>query len=66
MEPLFGSDVASNGADRQVLVTTGESLVDGPANEPAANALVSSCLGDDDRLDFGARAPVEQTGEGSP
>jgi len=39
MEPAYGSDVASNGADGQVLVTTGESLLDDPADEPAANAL---------------------------
>ena len=63
MEPAYGSDIASNGADGQVLVTTGESLLDDPADEPAANALIPSCLGDDDRLDFGARTLVEQTGQ---
>ena len=63
MEPLYGSDVASNGADGQVLVTTGTSLLDDPADEPAANALIPSCLGDDDRLDFRTRTLVEQTSQ---
>jgi hypothetical protein len=31
VESLYGSDVASNGADGQVLVTTDESLLDDPA-----------------------------------
>jgi hypothetical protein len=63
MEPPYGSDVASDGSDGQVLVTTGQSLLDDPADEPAANALIPSCLGDNDRLDFGTRTLVEQTGQ---
>ena len=63
MEPPYGSDVASNGPDRQVLVTTGESPHDDPADKPTANALIPSCLGDDDRLDFGTPTLVEQTGQ---
>lgn len=42
MEPPYGSDVASDGSDGQVLVTTGDSLLDDPADEPAANALIPS------------------------
>jgi hypothetical protein len=63
VEPAYGSDVASDGADGKVLVTTGESLLDDPADEPAAYALIPSCLCDDDRLDFGTRTLVEQAGE---
>ena len=63
VEPPHGSDVARNGADGQVLVTTGASLLDDPADEQAADALTSSCLGDDDRLDFGTHALVKQAGQ---
>ncbi len=63
METANGGDVASHGPDGQVLVTTGTGFLDNPADEHAANALIPRCLGDDDRLDFPARAPVEQTGQ---
>lgn len=60
METAYGSDVASHGADGQVLVTTGTGLLDNPADKHAANALIPSRLSDDDRLDFSTRTPVEQ------
>ena len=43
VESLYGSDVAGNRADGQVLVTTGESLLGNPADEPTANALIPNC-----------------------
>jgi hypothetical protein len=63
METAYGGDVASHGADGQVLVTTRTGLLDNPADEHAANALIPSCLSDDDRLDLSTRTPVEQTGQ---
>ena len=44
MEPAHGGDVAGHGADDQVLVTTGTSLLDNPADEQAATALVPGRL----------------------
>jgi hypothetical protein len=63
MKPAYGGDVASHGADGQVFVTTSPGLLDNPADEHAANALIPNCLGDDDRLDFSAHTSVEQTGQ---
>lgn len=63
METAYGNDVASHGADGQVLVTTGTGLLGNPADEHAADAQIPSCLSDDDRLDFSTRTPVEQTGQ---
>ena len=63
MEPAYGGDVASRGADGQVLVTTGPGLLDNPADEDAANTLIPSCLSDDDRLDFGTRHVAANDGE---
>ena len=63
METAYGGDVSSHGADGKVLVTTSPSLLDNPADEHAANALIPSCLSDDDRLDFCTGTPVEQTGQ---
>jgi hypothetical protein len=63
MEPPYGGDVASNGADGQVFITTGERLLDDPADEPAADALIPNCLCYDDRLNFATRPSVEQTGQ---
>jgi hypothetical protein len=63
METAYGGDVASHGADGQILVTTGPGFLDNPADEHAADALIPNGLSDDDRLDFSARTPVEQTGQ---
>ena len=63
MEATYGGEVASDGADGEVLVATGTSLLDNPADEHAANALTPSCLSDDDRLDFSTRTPVQQAGQ---
>src|SRR6516225_6074303 len=63
METAYGGDVASHRADGKVLVTTGTSLLDNPADEHAANAPIPSCLSDHDRLDFSAPAPVKQAGQ---
>ena len=63
METAYGGDVASHGADGQVLVAAGTGLLDNPADEHAANAPIPSCLSDHDRLDFATPAPVKQTGQ---
>jgi hypothetical protein len=63
MESVYSGNVAGHGADGQVRVTMGKSLLDNPADEPAANTLTPGCLGDDDRLDFPARTTVEQAGQ---
>jgi hypothetical protein len=63
MEPPYGRDVAGNGADGQALITTGESRLDDPADEPAANALILGSLADGNRLDFGTCTLVEQAGQ---
>jgi enamine deaminase RidA (YjgF/YER057c/UK114 family) len=63
MEAAHRGDVASHGPDGQVLVTTGTGFLDNPGDEQAANALVPSRLGDDDRLDFCALTAVEQAGQ---
>src|SRR6516225_238847 len=63
VETAYGGDVASHGADGQVLVTTSTGFLDNPADEHAANTPIPSCLSDDDRLDFSARTPVEQAGQ---
>src|SRR5580704_17203324 len=63
MEPTQGGDVASHGANGQVLVATGKCLLDNSADELAANPVIPGRLGDDDRLDFAAPALVEQAGQ---
>ena len=63
MEPPYGGDVARHGTDGQVLVTTGTGLLDALADEQAADALIASGLGYDDRLDLAIRTSVEQTGQ---
>ena len=63
METAYGGDVASHGADGQVLVAAGMGRLDNPADEQAANAPIPSCLSDHDRLDFATPAPVKQTGQ---
>ncbi len=63
MEPPDGSDVTRHWPDGQVLKATGAGLLNGPVDEPAADALTTDGLGDDDGLDLAACAPVEQTGQ---
>lgn len=63
METADGGDVASHGADGEVLMTTGPSLIGNPVDEHAADALTPSCLSDDDRLDLPADTSVEQAGQ---
>ena len=63
METAYGGDVARHGADGQVLVTTGTGFLDHPADQHAADALMASRLGDDDRLDLSTRTPVEQASQ---
>ncbi len=59
MEPLYGSDVAGNRANGQVLVATGNCLRHNLADQPTADALIPRYLRDDDRLDFGTGTSVE-------
>lgn len=63
VESPYGSDVAGNGADGQVLITMDESLFDDSGDEPMANTLIPRCLGDNDRLYLGTCSVVEQTGQ---
>ena len=63
VEPADSSNVAGHRADGQVFVTTVESLLDNPADEPPPDAPIPGSLGHDDRLDFPARTSVEQTSQ---
>jgi hypothetical protein len=49
--------------DGQVLVTPAAGLLDHPSDQPPGDAVIASRLGDDDRLDFSTRTPVEQAGQ---
>jgi hypothetical protein len=46
-------------------VTSAPGLLDHPTDQQSGDAATPGRLGDDDRLDFSARPPVEQTGTGA-
>ena len=63
MESLHGKDVASNGADGQVLVTTGASLLDDPLRR--GQVAVESCswvVSADRRVPIDASVVLRQLG----
>jgi len=63
METTYSRDVASHGADGQVLVITGTGFLDNAADEHAADTLTPNCRSDDDRFNFSARPMVQQAGQ---
>lgn len=63
METPYGGYVSSHRTDSQVLVTTGTSLFDDPADEHPANPVIPSRLSDNDRLDFSTLPVIEQTSQ---
>jgi hypothetical protein len=59
----MGGHVAGHRSDGQVLVTSAPGLLGHATDQQSGDAVIPSRLGDDDRLDFSTRTPVERTGQ---